>query len=79
MALLTDVVARILPCELLVSACQRRCKHPDRSVSADILDGDFSGGAGGEQAVAWCQRCGAVRRVFDTYGQRPRYDEWRRV
>lgn len=55
---------------------QRPCRHPSDHVTADILDGDFFGGPGGEQAVQWCRDCGAYRRVFDVYGQRARYSDW---
>lgn len=60
-------------------ALQRRCEHANsRLVTADILDGDFHGGPGGDQAVEWCRVCGSYRRVFDTYGERPRYGDWTR-
>lgn len=55
----------------------RRCPHFNRDVIADILEGDFHGGPGGEQQVQWCRRCGGARRVFDAYGVRPRYGDWR--
>lgn len=54
----------------------RRCAHPSDQVTADILEGDFHGGPGGDQAVQWCRRCGAHRRVFDVYGRRARYSDW---
>jgi hypothetical protein len=54
----------------------RRCVHPSDDVTADILEGDFHGGPGRDQAVQWCRRCGAHRRVFDVWGQKPRYSEW---
>jgi hypothetical protein len=34
---------------------QRRCKHPDGMVAADIAEGIC------ERAVRYCRRCGAVR------------------
>ena len=51
------------------------CGHDPANVVADILDGDFHGGPGGDQAVQWCRTCGAYRRVFDAYGER-REGEW---
>ena len=35
---------------------QRRCDHPDRMVSADILEGCSK-----EIEIPYCNRCGAVR------------------
>lgn len=61
----------------LLEKLQRRCPHDPDYVTADILDGDFHGGPGGDQAVEWCQRCGAARRVFDTYGERRREGDLR--
>ena len=58
----------------LLERLQRRCPHDPRYVAADILDGDFHGGPGGDQAVEWCMRCGAYRRVSDPFGQR-RYSD----
>lgn len=52
------------------------CWHPPDNVVADILDGDFHGGPGSDQAVQWCRGCGAYRRVFDPYGDQ-REGEWR--
>lgn len=60
----------------LLNLMQRRCSHPSDHVTADILDGDFHGGPGGEQAVEWCLTCGAYRRVFDQWGKRPRCGDW---
>lgn len=37
---------------------QRRCPHKAEWVRADILEGDMK-----DQAVQWCLRCGAYRRV----------------
>lgn len=55
----------------------RRCKHHPENVVADILDGDFHGGPGGDQSVEWCRTCGSYRRVFDTFGPKLRYGDWR--
>jgi hypothetical protein len=42
--------------DCLLAVLQRRCQHPGKMVSVDILEG---GGAGVE--VGLCNRCGAVR------------------
>lgn len=36
---------------------QRRCKHHDKFVSVDLLEGD-----GKDFGVKWCRVCGATRR-----------------
>lgn len=53
-----------------------RCKHNPSHCAADLLEGDFYGGPGGDQAVEYCHDCGSFRRVFDVWGQRPRYGDW---
>jgi hypothetical protein len=52
------------------------CQHDPSRVVADILEGDFHT-PHTQAAVEWCRRCGAYRRLFDVYGQKPRYGEWR--
>jgi hypothetical protein len=61
---------------LTVTRTHTICGHPGDDVVADILDADFHGGPGGEQAVEWCRVCGAYRRVSDPHGER-RTGEWR--
>ncbi len=44
----------------LIRLWQRRCHHSPENVSADILEGDVP-----RLAVQYCNRCGAVRQVWD--------------
>lgn len=56
------------------------CGHAPDKVVADVLDGDFHGGPGGEQALQWCRVCGACRRVSrlgQGDGAAVRVGEWR--
>jgi hypothetical protein len=51
-----------------------RCPHPPENVTADILEGDYTGG------VQWCRLCGAYRRFSyeDHKGGMPgNFGEWR--
>jgi hypothetical protein len=42
----------------LLARLQKRCQHPDRLCSVDILEGDFE-----EEglSIGYCNRCGAVK------------------
>ena len=55
----------------------KRCRHDDRQVSADILEGGMDNGY---TQLQWCRRCGAHRFVFGDHcaGEQLRHQEWRR-
>jgi NMD protein affecting ribosome stability and mRNA decay len=55
----------------LLAKLQRRCKHPDLMVAADILEG-----AHDEMHVSYCRRCGAVR-VEQDWRFIERHEAWR--
>ena len=52
---------------------QRRCAHPDRFVSADILEGERL-----PFRVSWCRICGAYRHRCDSPGVPDGWSTWER-
>lgn len=50
----------------LLARLQRRCKHPDEMVAADILEACVPG-----LQVRYCRRCGAVKVDWIPTGKSP--------
>lgn len=66
-----DVMTNAEVVAALIKQEKAGCEHPADSVSADILEGDYTGG------VQWCRLCGAYRRFSYAGGRPDNFGEWR--